>query len=228
MTSKPPPEPANDRASVLIVDDHPLIRQGLAVLINRQADMAVAAEADEPRAALAAATNLRPRLAVVDISLGQADGLALVKDLKARQPKMDILVLSMHDEVVYAERALRAGASGYVMKQERLGTVIEALRRVLQGQVHLSEKMTSRLVRRVAGRSAEPPATPAELLSDREFHVLRLLGQGLGPTEIAQRLHLSPKTVETHRTRIKDKLKLDSAASLRQYAIQWMQHQETP
>jgi DNA-binding NarL/FixJ family response regulator len=222
MAGKQGSQPAGAKAPVLVVDDHPAIRQGLVTVINRQADMEVLAEAGDPREALAAAERLEPRLAVVDISLADADGLDLVKDLKLRHPGMDILVLSMHDEVVYAERALRAGASGYVMKHERLGTVVEALRRVLQGQVHLSEKMTSRLMRRLAGRPPEEAAAPTAALSDRELQVLTLLGKGLGPTLIAERLHLSPKTVETHRARIKDKLKLDSATDLRQYAIEWV------
>jgi len=222
--SAAPAPPSGGKASVLIVDDHPIIRQGLAALINRQGDLAVCAEADEPRAALAAAAKERPRLAVVDISLAQADGLELIKDLKARQPKMDVLVLSMHDEIVYAERALRAGASGYVMKQERLATVIAALRQVLSGQVYLSDKMTARLMRRFAGAKVEEQgAGPADLLSDRELQILRLLGEGLGPTDIADRLHISTKTIETHRARIKEKLNLDSASALRQFAIQWTQ-----
>ncbi len=221
MIKEPHIQGKGGKALVMVVDDHPLVRQGLTSLINRQPDMEVCGEADDPHGALAAAARHAPRLAIVDLSLGAADGLDLVKDLKARHQKMDILVLSMHDETFYAERALRAGASGYVMKQERLGVVVDAARRIIGGQIYLSEKMTARLMRRIAGRGAEQAATPAESLSDRELQVLHLMGRGLGVSEIAQRLHISPKTVETHRSRLKERLNLDSARALRQYAIQW-------
>ncbi len=224
MTGRDDRQSTPAKASVLVVDDHPAIREGLATVIGRQADLAVCAEAGNPHDALAAAATHEPRLAIVDISLGGADGLDLVRDLKARQPKMDILVLSMHDEMVYAERALRAGATGYVMKQERLSVVVQALRRMLQGEAFLSEQMTARLVRRVAGRA--DAASPTEALSDRELQILALLGEGLGPTQIAERLPISPKTVETHRARVRGKLRLQSATELRRYAIEWVREHE--
>jgi DNA-binding NarL/FixJ family response regulator len=209
----------------LLVDDHPLIREGLIRHISKQHDMEVCAQANTAHEALRAAAAHQPDLAIVDLALGEDDGMDLVRDLRARYPKTEALVLSMHDETFYAERALRAGAMGYVMKQERLQTVIEAIRKILDGEVFLSPRMTARTVRRFSGRTKPEEKSLTDSLSDREFQIFRLLGEGLGPTAIAQRLHISVKTVETHREHIKTKLNLVDASMLRQCAIQWAQQQ---
>lgn len=223
MSTRHSEERGTRKARLLLVDDHPIIREGLIRLVARQEDMEVCAQASTAQEALQAVAAHEPDLAIVDLALGDDDGLDLVKDLKARHAHLGILVLSMHDENFYAERALRAGAMGYVMKQERLQTVVEAARRILDGGVYLSPRMLARTVRRFSGRSQPQDDSPVDSLSDREFQVFRLLGEGLGPTAIAQRLHISVKTVETHREHIKAKLSLDDAAMLRQCAIQWSQ-----
>ncbi len=212
-----------ERTRVLVVDDHPIVRQGLVQMIAREQDMMVCGEAESAFEALKAVGASSPDVAIVDLSLKGASGLELLKDIKVRYPKLPVLVLSMYDESMYAERALRAGARGYMMKEEASEKVLTAVRAVLAGQIYLSEMMASRLLNMaVAGRN-DGGASPTERLSDRELEVFRLVGQGYGTSEIARQLHLSPKTVETYRAHIKEKLNLTTSTELLQYAIKWTQ-----
>ena len=202
------------RQKVLIVDDHPLVRDGLAKVLNQQADLAVCGEAADAPAALAALGRCRPDVVIVDLSLDEGNGLDLIKDFHARRPRLPILVLSMHPESLYAERAVRAGAQGYVMKREPVAKVLAALRKVLAGHMALSEEMVSRMLGTFPGGSGTPSASPADLLSNRELEVFRLLGEGLGTRQVAAKLHVSASTVDTHRANIKQKLKLRTATEL--------------
>jgi len=226
LASKPHPRKADPGgkppAGVLVVDDHPVVRQGLAMLINHEPDLTVCAEAATPPDALKAIAEAKPDVAIVDLSLKGASGLELIKDIKVRYPHLPVLVLSMSDENVYAERALRAGARGYLMKEEAAEKVLTALRRVLDGGIYLSDAMASRLLRQFVAGALPAGGSPVDRLSDRELEVFRLIGQALGTSEIARQLHLSPKTIETHRAHIKDKLKLDTATELLQHAIQFV------
>jgi DNA-binding NarL/FixJ family response regulator len=211
----------NGKIKVLLVDDHPVVRQGLARLINDEADLCVCGEADSAAAALEIVSRVQPDLAVIDISMGGADGIELIKDLRADRPELLTLVLSMHDECLYAERVLRAGARGYVTKQEPPEEVMIAIRRVLAGEVHVSNKMAGRLLKAVTGSKADAGETPLDRLSDRELQVFRLIGGGMSVREIAEKLFLSVKTIETHREHIKEKLSLKSSAELLRYAVQY-------
>ena len=202
------------RKRVLLIDDHPLVREGLAKVINQQDDLTVCGEAGDRASGLAAVAKSKPDAAIVDISLDGGSGLDVIKDIRARYPKLPILVLSMHHESLYAERAIRAGAQGYVMKRVPVPDVIAALRKVLDGHVALSEDIVSQLIAsRERGRESAG-GSPAELLSDRELEVFRLFGQGVGTRQIAARLHLAPSTVESYRSGIKLKLGLGSATEL--------------
>ena len=213
---------ASGRRRVLIVDDHPMIRERLAELINQEPDLLVVGEAEDAVGAREAADQLRPDLALVDIALKDSYGIELVKDLKAQHPKLLTLVLSMHDESVYAERALKAGARGYLTKQEASRHVVTAIRKVLKGELYVSERLAAVLLGRMAGHRAPPGSdgSPAERLTDRELEVFQLLGEGLAVREIASRLHISAKTVEAHRTHIKEKLNVKTSPELLRYAIQ--------
>jgi DNA-binding NarL/FixJ family response regulator len=208
------------KAAVLLVDDHPLLRQGLARLINDQPDLMVCGEAAGPPEAIAQIQRHPPELIVLDITLQGGDGLELCKQIHGRWPEIPVLVLSMHDETLYAERALRAGASGYIMKQEPQEQVLTAMRRALRGDTYLSEAMSARLLRSIRGARSGAEVTPLERLSDRELEIFRLIGQGQSVKTIAQSLFLSPKTVEAHKEHIKQKLDLKSSNELLQYAIQ--------
>lgn len=207
------------RAKIVVVDDHPFIRRGLAEVLNHEEDLMVCGEADTLQGALEQVERVRPDVVVVDIALQGRSGLELIKVLRSRWPKIITLVLSMHDERLYAERTLRAGARGYLMKGEAAPNMLAAIRRVLSGDVYLSPQMNATLLSRLAdgqgGRAA------IDRLSDRELDVWRLIGQGRGTREIAEALHLSVKTIETHRQHIQSKLHLDTAAQLVQQAIQW-------
>jgi DNA-binding NarL/FixJ family response regulator len=230
---------------ILIIDDHPIVRERLGELINHETDLLVCGEADDSKTALDAVDTTDPDLALVDISLKDTYGIELVKELKLRYPRLLTLVLSMHDESLYAERALRAGARGYITKQEASKQVIGAIHQVLNGGIYVSEKMASLLLRRVAGQPATPsapptpdPATltpngndngsgsdrrrppPTDRLSNRELEIFQLLGEGSTVRQIAERLQLSVKTVEAHRTHIKEKLNLRTSPELLRYAIQ--------
>lgn len=209
---------------VFVVDDHPLVREWLATLINGQPDLLVCGEAGDAPRALAAIAETRPAVAVVDLSLKTGSGLELVKDLKIHAPAVLVVVLSMHEESLYAERALRAGARGYVMKRETTQKILAALRRVLAGGVHVSEGFAAVMAERLAtGRPLVPgkATSPAALLSDREMEVFRRLGQGQGTARIAADLHLSLKTVQTYCARIKEKLGLEDATALLREAVRF-------
>jgi DNA-binding NarL/FixJ family response regulator len=208
------------KSKVVIVDDHPIVRQGLAELINDQADLVTCGEAESPPQAIKVIAETRPDVAVVDISLAAGDGIELCRQVREQWPEMAILVMSMHDEALYAERVLRAGANGYVMKQEPQETVMAAIRKVLAGETHLSEKMAAKLLRSFSKGRSQADAPPLERLSDRELQIFRMIGQGRSVKDIADALFLSPKTVETHKEHIKQKLNLASSNDLLRYAIE--------
>jgi DNA-binding NarL/FixJ family response regulator len=210
-------------ARIVIVDDHPLLRKGVGQMIDNEKDLMVVGEAEDAAKALTVIENANPDIALIDISLGGASGIELLKNIKARFPKLQVLVLSMHDESVYAHRALRAGASGYIMKQEATEKVLTALRKVIRGEVYLSERLGTRMLNTLVGGRSSGSASPIEALSDRELEVFSLIGQGHGTRPIAEKLHLSVKTIESHRAHIKEKLNLQTATELVHHAIQWVQ-----
>ncbi|QDV35222.1 response regulator transcription factor [Tautonia plasticadhaerens] len=211
-------------ARVLIVDDHPAVREGLGFRIARCPDLVVCGEAADVAEALDQAERARPDVSVIDIALGTGSGIDLIRRLRARDPSSRTLVWSMYPESLYAERALRAGAMGYITKQEATGRIIEAIRRVHRGEIFLSDAAAGRLIRRVVGRGVEVPASPTleESLSDRELEVLRQIGAGHTTAETARCLHLSVHTVDTYRQRIKAKLALRNASELARVATQWV------
>lgn len=208
------------KRTVFLVDDHPLVREGLANLINQQTDLVVCGEAEDSAGAIAGIAHKSPELALIDISLKNESGLELVKNLEAQFPLVALVVLSMHDEALYAERALRAGARGYVMKRETTKSVLTAIRRVLEGGTYVSERVVNRMARRMTSRKADA-ATPVEQLSDRELEIFRLLGQGRTTSQIAEDLHLSLKTVQAYCARAKEKFGVDSLGELLRAAIRW-------
>ena len=209
------------KSSIFLVDDHPIVRQGLALLINRESDLAVCGDAEEAGSALQRIEELKPDLVVVDISLNGPDGLDLLKNIRSRHPNLPVLILSMLDESLYAERALRDGASGYIMKQEATERVLVAIRRILGGEIYVSDRVANRMLHRFVGGNADGPRSPIADLTDRELEVFRLIGEGHGTRQIAEELHLSVKTVESYQAHIKDKLSLKNARELVQRAIQW-------
>jgi DNA-binding NarL/FixJ family response regulator len=210
------------KRTVLIVDDHPIVRQGLAQLIDQEKDLQVCGQAQDAHEALQAIRTLNPDMVVVDISLKDTSGMELIKDLKVQYPDLPVLTLSMHDEAVYGERALRAGARGYIMKQEATEKVVTAIRRVLAGEVYVSDDMAAKMVSKLVGGGSRKTGSPLECLSDRELEVFRLIGEGYSTREMAEKLHLSIKTIETYRAHIKDKLGLEDANELLRNAIQWV------
>jgi DNA-binding NarL/FixJ family response regulator len=208
------------KKTVFIVDDHPLLRQGLALLINREPDLAVCGEAEEAQTAIREITVKKPDILIADISLNGPDGLDLLKNLRTLCVNLPVLILSMHDESIYAERALRARANGYIMKQEATEKVLVAVRRILGGDIYLSDRMANKLLQQyISGASADMNSR-LSTLSDRELEVFRLIGEGRSTRQIAEKLHLSIKTVETYQAHIKDKLSLHSGRELVQHAIQ--------
>lgn len=209
------------RTRVLVIDDHPAIRDALAAVIADSNDLALCAEAESSEQAYRAVDQLSPDVAVVDIALPDSHGLDLIANLLARYPSLSIVVFSVYDERVYAERAVRAGALGYVMKQEPVHEVLEAIRCAARGEVYLSRAMASRIVTRASLRRSTQPTSPTDLLTDREVAVLQLLGDGNSVDSIADRLHLSRKTVETHRRNAKEKLGLDTVNELLLFAVRW-------
>jgi DNA-binding NarL/FixJ family response regulator len=215
------------KKAVFVVDDHPIIRQGLTLLINREPDLAVCGEAEEMHAALSAIPNVRPDIMIVDISLNGPDGLELLKNVRILSPRLPVLILSMHDESIYAERALRAGANGYIMKQEATEKVLVALRRILSGGIYVSARIANSMLQHyVHGASPSPQSSVSEL-TDRELEVFRLIGEGHGTRQIAEVLHLSVKTVESYQAHIKEKLSLRSARELVQHAVEWNVREKT-
>jgi DNA-binding NarL/FixJ family response regulator len=209
------------RGRVFVVDDHPLIRQGLAGVIADAGDLEFCGEASSAADALARVAALEPSLVIVDISLRDRDGLDLIKDLKARHPDLRMLVSSMHEESLYAERALRAGARGYIDKGADSEELQAAMRAVLKGELYVSKAIAARMLQRLTSGGGDIRATPMEKLSDRELSVFTLVGQGLSTREIAERLFLSVKTIETHKEHLKVKLNLRSANELIMHALQW-------
>lgn len=225
---KKPTETADDRERVLLVDDHPIVCEGLAQKINSEPDLAVCGQARDVHSALDAIEKLHPDVVVVDIALGNGSGVELVKDMKVRYPKLPALMLSMHDEALYAERSLHAGAKGYVMKQEDPEVLLRAIRQVLRGQVYLSEKVKDAIVNRLGGVMPEGEVRPLiEKLSDRELELFQLIGDGYATHEMAERLHLSMKTVASHRENIKKKLNLHTSEELLRLAIHWHRHRDS-
>jgi DNA-binding NarL/FixJ family response regulator len=214
-------EKSGTRRRVFIVDDHPLVREGLANLINQQPDLVVCGQAEDAAQTLAGIGASQAELALIDISLKTASGLELVKDLKVHFPDVALIVLSMHDEMLYAERAIRAGARGYVMKRETTKEVLTAIRRVLQGDVYVSERVVNLMARRLGSSRKAAATTPVEQLSDRELEIFRLLGQGRTTSQIAADLHLSLKTVQAYCARAKEKFGVDSLTELLRAAIRW-------
>jgi len=208
---------------ILIVDDHPIVREGLTTIINEQTDLVVCGEAEDAQTALEAVGTLRPDLMIVDVSLKGINGIELVKLIQRRHEKIPILVLSMHDESLYVERVLRAGARGYIMKQEGTEKVVTAIHRILGGDIYVSEAMGKKLLRTFQESQPETSSPSVDRLSDRELEVFRLIGQGYGTRQIADTLHVSVKTVNTYRQHIKEKLKFETGSELLRQAIQWVQ-----
>ena len=206
---------------VFLVDDHPLVREWLTNLINQQPDLTVCGEADTAPRALEAIAQARPDVAIVDLSLKDSSGFDLIKNLKQSETGAAVLVLSMHDEAHYAERALRAGARGYVMKRETTKKVVNAIRRVLEGRVYISDSISEAMTARLLSGSADEVSASVEQLSDRELEVFEMLGRGLGTRQIAETLRVSVKTIQAYCARIKEKLHLDSATELLREAIRW-------
>ncbi|MGA3265410.1 MAG: response regulator transcription factor [Verrucomicrobiota bacterium] len=209
------------KKKIFLVDDHPLVREWLTNLINQQSDLVVCGDSASAPAALSAITGARPDLAIVDISLKSSSGLDLIKNLKELSPGVPVLVLSMHDESLYAERVLRAGARGYINKSETAQKVVEAIRRVLEGRLYVSEKIAEAMTVRAATGKPAASQSPVELLSDRELEVFEKLGQGIGTRQIAEILGVNIKTVQAYCARIKEKLNLTSATQLLREAIRW-------
>ena len=207
---------------VLLVDDHPIVREGLDLLISKEADLMVCGHAEDVGDALRLVESTQPDVAVIDISLASGSGLDLIRQIRTRAPQVKLLVSSMHDETLYAERALQAGALGYINKQEATGRIIEAIHHVLEDRIFLSDSMSDRLLHDLVGAGKRPKQLSVEKLSDRELEVLSSIGNGLKTAEIAERMNLSVKTVETYRQRIRHKLKLESGAALASFAAQWV------
>jgi len=221
MIAKPQESVQTKKCRVLLVDDHPIVRQGLALLIDREGDLSVCGEADGAHSAFHAIETLRPDLVVLDISLSGPDGLDVLKEIRMKTASLPVLILSMHDESIYAERAMRAGANGYIMKQEATEKVLVAIRRILQGEVYLSDRLTNTMLQQYMRGVSPTKMSPLVSLTDRELEVFRLIGEGHGTRQIADELHLSVKTIESYQAHIKEKLALRNARELVQHAIEW-------
>ncbi len=211
------------QARILLVDDHPIVREGLAQLIQEHGGFVVCGEAEDSDQAMEAVPQLKPDLVVVDVSLANSNGLELVKQFKTHFPDLPALVLSMHDETVYAPRALQAGARGYVMKREARQSIVKAIQRVLEGGIYVSDRMSAHFLEQVAGGKPSASKGGIARLTDRELQVFELIGNGKSTRQIAEMLHRSVKTVEAHREHIKEKLALENAAELNRLAYQWVQ-----
>jgi len=219
QTQAPAAAPAPDRKRLFLVDDHPIVRQGLAQLIDNEPDLTVCGQGEDVYTSLRAIRQDKPDLCLVDVSLKDSDGIELLKEIKAMDPDLPVLILSMHDEGLYAERALRAGARGYIMKQEAPTTLLAAIRKVLRGEVYVSENLGATLLRRMVSGKKKEAELPMDRLTDRELEIFSLIGAGNTVREIAEKLFLSTKTVEAHREHIKQKLNLKSSADLMRFAI---------
>ena len=209
---------------ILIVDDHPIVRQGIESLLAQEPDLSICGEAESAGEALDFLRNERPDAAVIDITLKGTDGLELTKSARAEFPDLIVLIMSMHDESIYAERALRSGASGYIMKQEVANSIVAALRSVLNGEIYVSEKVRQTLLGRLSGHKTRLEDSPIDRLSDRELEVFRMIGRGCGTRQIAEQLHLSVKTIETYRAHIKDKMGIQNATELVRRAVQLVEN----
>ncbi|MGA9356423.1 MAG: response regulator transcription factor [Terriglobales bacterium] len=231
LTHKPQPRVTQTHAvakqRILVVDDHPIVRQGLALLINREADLVVCGEAEEATGAIHVLASSHPDVLILDISLNGPDGLDLLKTIRTTHPALPVLILSMHDESIYAERALRAGANGYIMKQEATEKVLVAVRRILSGEIYVSDRIANKMLKHYITGSGTLRNSSIADLSDRELEVFRLIGEGHGTRQIAEELHLSIKTVESYQAHIKEKLSLRSSRELMQRAIQWNMNEKT-
>jgi DNA-binding NarL/FixJ family response regulator len=209
------------KTRVLIVDDHPMMREGLASLLGTQPDLEVCGDAETAAQALEMIPRCRPAIVIADITMPGKSGIELIKDIAAMYPEVATLAVSMHDESVYAERVLRAGARGYIMKKEGGKRILEAIRKVRDGEVAVSEKMSAQILRIFSGRPGGDEGSPVRQLTDREFEVFELIGRGLGTAQMAAELHLSAKTVEVHRAHIREKLQIRSGTELIAYAARW-------
>jgi DNA-binding NarL/FixJ family response regulator len=216
----------NAKTRVVIVDDHPLLRDSLSQLINFELDMMVCGEAGDTQQALQIIRDTSPNLVIVDITLDQSNGLELIRAIKAQAAELPVLVLSMHEESLYSERSIRAGASGYITKNQPATEVLLAIRRVISGNIYLSEKMTSIFLKSAVRSRSNLPSRPIERLTGRELEILGALGRGISARDIAQSLKISHVTVDTYRARIKEKLNLKNAAELQHFAFQWVREQE--
>ena len=221
-----PPNGGKRKRRVLIVDDHPIVRQGLRRVMENEDDLVVCGEAESARDARTAIKELHPDVVIADISLKQGDGIELVRDVRAHYPTLPILVLSMHDETIYAERMLSAGANGYIMKQAASDQFLASVRRVLDGGIYVSEAVGTNMIQKFAAGGAYISANPIDRLSNRELQILHMIGKGMSTRETAQSLNLSIKTIESHRQRIKRKLNLATGTQLVQYAVNWFTGRE--
>lgn len=223
MTTRKSRSKGSAKKTIFILDDHPMMREGLAQLINHEADLAVCGDAGTARDLEGAIARLKPDLLLADISLPEKNGLEVIKDMQALYPELPVLIISMHDESLYAERVLRAGGRGYIMKQEGGKKLMEAIRQVLSGKIYVSDQISGKILESLSHRNEAASGRPMENLTDREFEVLQLLGLGKGTSEIAQQLHLSNKTVEAHRANIKRKLNIKTGPELVRYAVRWVE-----
>ncbi|HEY5914688.1 MAG TPA: response regulator transcription factor [Verrucomicrobiae bacterium] len=224
--AQPKPTPAKDtRTRILLVDDHAVVRYGIAQLINREADLVVCGEEENASNALSAIERLKPGLVIADISLKDSSGLELMRNIKAQYSRLPVLVVSAHDESVYGEIAFRAGALGYLMKQEALEKIIVAIRRVLSGNIYVSDALAAKMLQQQISGKTNLQDSPVKSLSDRELEVFQMIGQWKKTSEIAQELHLSIKTIEYYREQIKHKLNLKNSAELTQHATSWVERE---
>ncbi len=221
------PSSSPAKCRVLIVDDHPITRQGMKALINQQSNLEVCGESDSAAHAIELVSKSPPDLAIVDIGLRTSNGIELTKSMKSYAPNLPILVVSMHDEMLYAERALRAGAMGYVMKQEAGDKVATAIQHLLRGEIYLSSKMKEKMLHRFVNKKSDKAVFSMDTLSDREMEVFQLIGNGFSTRQIAGKLSLSSKTIDSYREHLKIKLNLESGADLVRHAIQWVRSEAT-
>lgn len=210
---------------IYIVDDHPLVRHGLSQIVANEADMEICGEAEDSPAAIRGVGEANPDAIIVDISLKGANGLELIKNLKAIHEDIPILVFSMHDETIYAQRALRAGAKAYVMKKESPSKVVDAIRKIIQGEIYVSPSVADQVLHQIVNGPGNVSTSPVDRLTDRELEVVQLIGRGLSSREVAESLHLSVKTIESHRAHVKEKLGLRNATELVQFSVQWVDQQ---